>query len=57
MMQAAIGTYFLNNERYDKILREMKEARILRKNNRPLIAKHYRRLTSLPIYWLKIHVT
>jgi hypothetical protein len=41
---------FLDNERYDKILREVKQARILRKNNQPLTSKHYRRLTSLLIY-------
>ena len=27
---------FLDNERYDNILREVKEAQILRKNNQPL---------------------
>jgi hypothetical protein len=41
---------FLDNGRYDKILREVKEARILRKNNQPLTSKHYRRLISLPIH-------
>ena len=35
---------FLENERYDKILREVKEAQILRKNNQPLTSKHYQRL-------------
>ena len=35
---------FLNNERYNNILREVKEAQILRKNNQPLTTKHYRRL-------------
>ena len=35
---------FLDNERYGKILREVKEARILRKNNQPLTSKYYRRL-------------
>ena len=35
---------FLDNERYDKILREVKEAQILRKNNQSLTSKHYRRL-------------
>lgn len=35
---------FLDNERYNKILREVKEAQILRKNNQPLTSKHYRRL-------------
>ena len=34
---------FLDNERYDKILREVKEAQILRKNNQSLTSKHYRR--------------
>jgi hypothetical protein len=41
---------FLDNEHYDNILREVKEARILRKNNQPQTSKHYRRLTSLLIY-------
>ena len=35
---------FLDNERYDNILREVKEAQILRKNNQPLTSKHYQRL-------------
>jgi len=35
---------FLDNERYNNILREVKEAQILRKNNQPLTTKHYRRL-------------
>jgi len=35
---------FLDNERYKNILREVKEAQILRKNNQPLNTKHYRRL-------------
>ena len=35
---------FLDNGRYDKILREFKEAQVLRKNNHPLTSKHYRRL-------------
>ena len=35
---------FLDNERYNNILREVKEAQILRKNNQPLTSKHYRRL-------------
>ena len=34
---------FLDNERYNDILREVKEARILRKDNQSLTAKHYRR--------------
>ena len=33
----------LDNERYNNILREVKEARILRKNNHPLTSRHYRR--------------
>jgi hypothetical protein len=37
-------SFFLDNERYDIILREVKEAQILRKNNQPLTSKHYRRL-------------
>ena len=32
----------LDNERYNNILREVKEAQILRKNNQPLTSKHYR---------------
>ena len=35
---------FLDNERYNNILREVKEAQILRKNNQPLTSKHCRRL-------------
>ena len=35
---------FRDNERYSNILREVKEAQILRKNNQPLTSKHYRRL-------------
>ena len=35
---------FLDNERYNNILREVKEAQILRKINQPLTSKHYRRL-------------
>jgi len=35
---------FLNNERYNNVLREVKEAQILRKNTQPLTSKHYRRL-------------
>jgi hypothetical protein len=34
----------LDEERYNNILREVKEAKILRKNNQPLTSKHYRRL-------------
>ena len=37
-------SFFLDNERYDNILREVKEAQILRKNNQPLTLKHYRRV-------------
>jgi len=35
---------FLDNGRYNNILREVKKAQILRKNNQPLNSKHYRRL-------------
>ena len=35
---------FLGNERDNNILREVKEAQILRKNIQPLISKHYWRL-------------
>ena len=35
---------FLDNEGYNNILREVKEAQILRKNNQSLTSKHYRRL-------------
>jgi len=35
---------FLDNERYNNILQEVKETQILRKNNQPLTSKHYRRL-------------
>jgi hypothetical protein len=41
---------FLDNGRYNKILREEKEAQILQKNNQPLTSKHYRRLISLLIH-------
>ena len=34
----------LDNERYNNISREVKEAQILRKNNQPLTSKHYWRL-------------
>jgi hypothetical protein len=34
----------LDNEGYNDILREVKEAQILRKNNQPLTSKHYRRV-------------
>jgi len=34
----------LDDERYSNMLREVKEAQILRKNNQPLTPKHYRRL-------------
>ena len=33
---------FLDNERYNNILREVKEVQILRKNNQSLTTKHYR---------------
>jgi hypothetical protein len=35
---------FLDNERYSNILREVKEALMLRKYNQPLTSKHYQRL-------------
>jgi len=35
---------FLDNERYNDILWEVKKAQILRKNNQPLTLKHYLRL-------------
>ena len=35
------GSLFLDNKRYNNILREVK-AQILRKNNQPLTSKHYR---------------
>jgi len=38
------GSLFLDNDRYHNILREAKEAPILRKNNQQLTSKHYRRL-------------
>ena len=34
----------LDDGRYSNMLREVKEAQILRKNNQPLTSKHYRRL-------------
>jgi hypothetical protein len=46
---------FLDNERYNNILREVKEAQILRKNNQPLTSKHYRRLKRYGV--MKIGVT
>jgi len=36
-------TLFVDNDRYNNILRDVKEAQILRKNNQPLTTKHYRR--------------
>jgi hypothetical protein len=41
---------FLDNERYNKIVHEVKEAQILQKNNQPLTSKHYQHLISLLIY-------
>jgi len=38
------SSLFLDNDRYNNILRELTEAQILRKNNQPLTSKHYRRL-------------
>jgi len=38
------SSLFLDNERYNSILREVKEAQILRKNKQPLTSKHYRRV-------------
>jgi len=38
------GSLLLHIERYNNILREVKEAQILRKNNQPMTSKHYRRL-------------
>jgi hypothetical protein len=35
---------FLDNDRYNNILREVKEAQLSRKDNQPLTWKHYRRL-------------
>jgi len=35
--------FFLDNGGYNNILREVKEAQTLRKNNQPLTSKHYRR--------------
>ena len=40
---------FLDNERYNNILREVKETQILRKSNQPLTSKHYRRLKVLKV--------
>ena len=37
---------FLDKERNNNILREVKEAQILRKNNQPLTSKHYRHLKN-----------
>ena len=34
----------LDNKRYNNILREVKDAQILQKNNQPLTSKHYRHL-------------
>jgi UDP-3-O-[3-hydroxymyristoyl] glucosamine N-acyltransferase len=38
---------FLDNERYDKILWEVKEAQILGKNNQPLTSKHNERYDNI----------
>jgi len=35
---------FLDKKRYNNILREVKGAQILQRNNQPLISRHYRRL-------------
>jgi len=40
---------FLDKERYNDILREVKDAQILRKNNQPLTSKHYRRLKKYDV--------
>jgi hypothetical protein len=40
---------FLDNKRYVNILREVKEAQILRMNNHPLTSEHYQRLIRLLI--------
>jgi len=37
---------FLDNERYNNILREVNEAQALRKNNKPLTSKYYWRLKN-----------
>ena len=44
MTQADIGAFFLIKSVTVNILREVKKAQILRKNNQPLTLKHYRRL-------------
>jgi hypothetical protein len=36
-----------DNERYDKMLREVKETQILRKNYQPLISKHNERYDKI----------
>jgi len=42
MTQADIGAFFLITSVTVNILREVKKAQILRKNNQPLTSKHYR---------------
>ena len=42
MQASSHRSLFLDNERYNNILREGEEAQILRKNNQPLTYKHYR---------------
>ena len=42
-------SFFLDNERYNQIIYEVKEAQTLRKNNQPLTTKHYRRLKRYDI--------
>ena len=37
---------FLDTERYNNILREVREAQILRKNKQPLTSKYYQHLKS-----------
>jgi hypothetical protein len=39
----------LDNERYEKIVLEVKKAQILQNNNQPLTSKHYRRLKRYDI--------
>ena len=41
----------LDDERYNNILREDKEAQILQKNNQPLTSKHYRCLKRCHEDW------
>jgi hypothetical protein len=43
------SSWYLDNEGYNNISREVKDAHILRKNNQPLTSEHYRRLKKYDV--------